>query len=81
MLAWFISYLTFYQLSFPNAFIGNLFESALTARFPLKTFAGMTSVMLGMNQHNLRHALIFYVSTYTARKNFDSASLFSFSEQ
>jgi hypothetical protein len=37
-----ISYLTLYQLSFPNAFIGNLFESALTAGFPLKRFAGMT---------------------------------------
>jgi hypothetical protein len=53
----FISYLTRYPLSFPNAFIGNLFESALTAGFPLKRFAAMTSGLLGMNQHNLKHAI------------------------
>jgi hypothetical protein len=40
-LASFIWCLTVYQLSFPNALIGNLLESALTARFPLNRFAGM----------------------------------------
>jgi hypothetical protein len=52
----FISYLTRYQLSFPNAFIGNLVESALTAGFSLNKFAGMASGRLGMNQHSLKYA-------------------------
>jgi hypothetical protein len=35
-------------MSFPNGFIGNLFERALIARFPLNRFAGMTGELLEM---------------------------------
>jgi hypothetical protein len=31
-------------LAFPNRFIGNLFECALTPGFPLKRFVGMSAI-------------------------------------
>jgi hypothetical protein len=48
-----------YSTTLSNDFIGNLFHSALTAGFPLNRVAGMTSRLLGMNQHNLKQAEIF----------------------
>jgi hypothetical protein len=51
-----ISYLNTLSAVIAEWFYRESLESALTVRFPLNIFAGMTSGLLGMNQHNLKHA-------------------------
>jgi hypothetical protein len=59
-LASFFLSLTFYELSFPNVLIRNLFERAsITAIFPFNRFARMTWGLFDMKYHNLKHAQFF----------------------